>query len=144
MKASITIVFLGSLFALPASAQQCNRLRFMEVDSNRVYSGGQKVRYGEAHGVYTGFLPANTLYFMCPGKLTVSKRGSLAPGETFEEGSANVFIRRATDHQWTKKIFDYKCEDLALIPGKMEYAVSNGSEIQVGSHNALCTFSERK
>ncbi len=144
MKISVVPVLLGLLFSLPACAQQCARLQLMEVDSTKVYAAGQKVRYEEAHGAYTGLLSADSLYFLCPGKITVTKRGSSAPGEAFENGSVYIYIRRATDRQWTKKVVGYKCEDLAFIPGKMEFAVFNGKELQVGSHNAVCILSEQK
>src|SRR5215472_12847978 len=101
MNRFLVAVLFGSLFVLPVSGQQCGRLRFMEVDSNKVYAKGQNIRYEEAHGVYTGLLSADSLYFVCPGKITVTKRGSLAPGEAFEDGSVYIYIRRAIDRQWT-------------------------------------------
>ena len=139
-----SVVILSLLFTLPALAQQCSRLQFMEVDSNKVYRPGQKIKYDEPHGVYTGLLSVDTAYFFCPIKLTVKKRGSTAPHETYEGGTISLYMRSATVRQWSKKILDYRCEDLALNPGKMELAVFNGKELQVGSHDALCTFSEQK
>lgn len=132
------------VFAPVASAQSCQRLHFLEVDSTKTYQAGQKIKYDEPHGVYTGMLETNKLYFVCPVTLTVTKRGSLAKGETFEEGTISLFIRKSVDAKWTRTVFAYKCEDLELNPGKMEYAVFNGSQIQVGSHNALCEFSKSK
>lgn len=141
MNIRLLLAPLSLLFALPAPAQQCARLRFMEVDSDRVYTGGQKIKYDDAHGVYTGTLSADSLYFFCPVKLTATKRGSLAKNESYEDGSLTVLVRRATDRQWTKKVLPYRCENRTLNPGKMEYAVFNGKEIEVGSHDSLCLFS---
>ncbi len=138
------ILFLGLLSAWPAAAQRCSRLRFMEVDSDKVYSPGQKIKFDEPHGVYTGLLSADSTYFFCPVNLTVTKRGSLAKYENYEDGSLTVFVRRATDRQWTKKVLPYRCENRMLNPGKMEYAVFNGKEMEVGSHDSLCLFSESK
>ena len=140
MKLRLAIALL--VFAPIASAQSCPRLHFLEVDSTKTYEVGQQIKYDQPHGVYTGTLKANNLYFVCPVALTVTKRGSLGKDETFEEGTISLLIRKAVDANWTRTAFAYKCEDLQLNPGKMEYAVSNGRQIQVGSHNALCLFSK--
>jgi hypothetical protein len=137
------ILLTPILLSLPFSAfaqQQCDRLHFLEVDSDKTYRPGQQIKYDEAHGVYTGLMSVDTMYFMCPIKKTVKKSGSLAPGEIYEDGSVSVFVRKATDRSWSMKILNYRCEDLSLKSGKMEYAVFNGEEIEVGSHNALCLF----
>src|SRR6266849_2165170 len=97
MNMRVPILPLSLLFALPAAAQQCSRLRFMEVDSDKVYSLGQKIKYDEPHGVYMGLLSADSTYFFCPIQLTVTKRGSLAKYENYEDGFLTVLVRRATD-----------------------------------------------
>ncbi|SRR6266852_7911872 len=131
------------LFILPLSTygQKCGRLRFFDVDSRRVYHAGQKIRYDEAHGAYTGLISVDTMYFLCPIRKSVTKSGSLAPGENYEDGAILAYVRRATDSRWTRKTFNYRCEDLTLKSGKMEFVVFNGKEMQVGSHDALCTLS---
>jgi hypothetical protein len=144
MKIRLLLASLGLLFALPALGQQCGRLQFLEVDSDKVYAPGQKIKHDEAHGVYTGLLSADSIYFFCPVTLTVTKRGSLAKFENYEDGSLTVLVRRATDRQWTKKVLPYRCENRLLNPGKMEYVVFNGQELEVGSHDSLCLFSKSK
>ena len=73
-----TVILLSSPFSAVAQQQQpCARLHFLEVDSERVYRPGQQIKYDEPHGVYRGLMSVNTMYFMCPVKTSVKKRGSL-------------------------------------------------------------------
>jgi hypothetical protein len=138
------VALLSAIFvvcSVSTHAQECPRLHFFEVDSDKVYRAGQKVQSEEPHGVDSGWMSVDTMSFVCPLRNSIKKSGSLAPGETYEEGSLVVSMRRATDGRWSKKIFFYRCEDRSLKPGKMELAVFNGKQTQVGSLNAICNLS---
>jgi hypothetical protein len=127
--------------SLPIHAQECARLHYFDVNSDAVYRAGQRVKNEEPHGSYTGFLSADKMNFVCPIKISIKQRGSTAPTETNEHGLVVVSVRRATEAHWTRQTFAYRCEDLSLKRGKMELALFNGTGMQIGSHNAICSLS---
>jgi hypothetical protein len=121
-----------------AYAQRCGRLQVMDVDSDRVYNPHDEIKYDEPHGIYSGQMSVDTLFFVCPIRSSISASEGRTRYETYEQGAILVYVRRATDRQWTRKTLTYDCEGHALKPGKMEWAFSNDNGLQVGSRDSIC------
>jgi hypothetical protein len=137
------VALLAAILAIgpvSAHAQKCGHLQLMDVDSDRVYDAHEEIKYDEPHGVYTGLINTDQLYFICPIRSSVSSSGSRTRYETYEEGTILVYVRHATDRQWTRKTLSYNCEDRTLKTRKIEWAFSNDNGLQVGSHNSICTL----
>ena len=135
------VALLAAVFCMwtaSAHAQRCGRLQVMDVDSDRVYNPHDEIRYDDPHGIYSGLMSVDTLYFVCPIRSSSIGTGPRARFETYEEGSILVYVRRATDKQWTRRTLNYDCEDRLLKAGKMEWAFSNDTGLQIGSHNSVC------
>lgn len=140
MKKIALLAAICAIGPVSAHAQKCGRLQFMDVDSDRVYDAHEEVKYDEAHGVYSGMVNTDQLYFVCPIRSAASLSDSRSRFETYEEGTILVYVRHATDRQWTRKTLSYTCENRTLKAGKTEWAFSNDGGLQVGSHNSICTL----
>lgn len=138
MKKIALLAAICAMWTASAHAQKCSRMQLMDMDSDRVYSAHEEIKYEEPHGVYSGLVNADRLYFVCPIRSSVSPSALQSRYETYEVGTIVVYVRRATDRQWTRKTLSYDCEDHTLKAGTMEWAFSNDSGLQVGSHNSIC------
>lgn len=134
------LLAICAVWPVSSHAQKCGRLQVMDVDSDRVYSAHDEIKYDEPHGVFSGEMSVDTLYFVCPIRSTASSSGGQSRYETFEAGTVVVLLRRATERQWTRKTFSYDCDNRTLKPEKMEWAFFNGRGLQVGNHNSICTL----
>jgi hypothetical protein len=140
MKKIAFLVAVCAIWPMSSNAQKCAHLQFMDVDSDRVYNAHEEIKYDEPHGIYSGQMSVDTLYFVCPIRSALSTNANQNQNETFQEGTIVVLVRRATDRQWTRKTFNYDCEDRTLKAGKMEWAFSNDRRLQVGFRNSSCTL----
>jgi hypothetical protein len=123
-----------------AHAQACGRLQYYDVDSDKVYAPGQQIRYMETRGAYSGFLSVDSMYFVCPTKVSIKTHKASSDGFLVDDtGTVTIRFRRATEAGWSDASVEFLCEDRVFTVGKMETATYPVlGKMQVGATNAIC------
>jgi cyanophycinase len=145
----LTLIYVMLLVLSAADAQDTGigsqRLQSVNaypmLDANKVYSPGQKIKFEEPHGVFSGLISMDGSYFFRFLSVTETERQQYPGSQGFfgVKGTVSASVRLATSSSWQNMTFSYGCDDRELKVGRIELgSIRDGNDYQIGDHNAVC------
>jgi len=111
------------------------------LDANHVYRPGEQVRVEEPHGVYSGLMSMDGVYFVRPGNVTITRRNKVSNTLSNWDGGLVADIRQATKAGWEKLTFVGGCENIELTAGQIVLGRwDDKGELLIGDHGPICVF----
>jgi hypothetical protein len=138
--ATIFVTLLLSGSALGHEPKQTVR-GYPMLDSNHVYRPDEQVRVEKPHGVNSGLLTMDRVYFVRPVNVTVARRTNLSNSSFNWDGGLVADVRHATSAAWEKRTFAGQCENIDLTVGQTEVGgFDDKGQMLIGDHGPLCEF----
>src|SRR5437867_1907256 len=99
----ITIfILVGSV---PAQVPNQSVPGYPMLDANHVYRAAEQVRVEEPHGVYSGLMSMDGVYFVRPVNVTITRRNKVSNSLFNWDGGLVADVRHAIGATWEKRTF---------------------------------------
>jgi hypothetical protein len=133
-----TLLLIGS--ALGHEPKQTVR-GYPMLDANHVYRPDEQVRVEKPHGLNSGLLTMDRVYFVRPVTVTIARRTNLSNLSFMWDGGLVAEVRHATSAAWEKRTFTGRCENIDLTVGQTEVGgFDDKDQMLIGDHGPLCEF----
>jgi len=109
------------------------------LDANHVYRPGEQVRVEAPHGVYSGLLAMDGVYFVRPVNVTITRRNKVSNSLFNWDGGLVADVRHSTSAAWEKRTFAGGCENIDLTVGQIEMGrFDDKDQMLIGDHGPIC------
>jgi hypothetical protein len=111
------------------------------LDANHIYRPGEQVRVEKSHGVNSGVLTMDSVYFVRPVNVTITQRNKLSNSLFNWDGGLVADVRHATSAAWEKRTFAGGCENIDLTVGQIEIGgFDDKDQMLIGDRSPICQF----
>jgi hypothetical protein len=94
----------------------------------------------EPHGVYTGMMSMDNVYFVRPISVRISRQDKRSNFDFSWNGSLVADLRQAITETWQRWTFSGGCDNINLIVGQIELGRWHEGEMLIGDHGPICSF----